>query len=463
MTTNHSSPSWSDPANEAAREVLIDGRRWRPSLAARPAEVTTRPGGIRNRLEAGRGPHAVAVATTVVLAGLSPLRFSILVSRMEPAAYGYLSIFNTLTSLLPYVLALGLTLQFQLLAGSYGRAATSQLIRRGSAVVLVTALPGFGLCYVLALPFSSAGSPIVLAGFSIVTASAVALTITIAQILLGFRSRSASVLVMFGYNVFLTITVVPFLVWGPVTVSSVMGAWMVASLIGLGLAGWWLHSTRTPDAGDASRAAASVSRIRMRYADGLLTIPALVGPWLLVMLTRYFLGLFSTGSALATFALSWTLVDLAFLISVNIPMLASTEIMFGRRSPVSVFLVSGAALTVLTGAGYLALELFVGTFARSYEPSGLVTALMLGTGLARVAISSWLPRAVGLMKERAVSAIYVGSAMALAVGLVVWRPSSPVPYALSLSLAFVLVAIVQAFLLRGAVPGIRLPEPTGSE
>ena len=328
----------------------------------------------------------------------------------------------------------------------------------------ITAVPGFGLCFALALPFSAAGSPVTLALLSIVTSAAVAITITISQILLGLRSRSASVLVMFGYNVFLTIAVVPFLASGPVTVTAVMGAWTAASLIGLGLAGLWLRAASRAHAGaDPATPTDAPRSVRLRYVDGLLTIPALVGPWLLVMLTRYLLGLFSTGNALATFALSWTLVDLAFLIAVNLPMLASTDIMLGRRSPASVFLLSAAALAALTGLGYLALELFVSRFAPTYQPSGLVTGLMLGTGLARVAISSWLPRAVGLMRERAVSVIYIASAIVLVVGLVIWRPSSPVPYAVALSLAFAMVAVTQAILLRGTNVGGRSGASMGTE
>lgn len=399
---------------------------------------------MRRWLEEGRHPHAAAVMATVVLVALAPVRFSVLVSRMDPEAYGYLSLFNTLTSLLPYALTLGLSLQFQLLAGTHGSGAAGPIVRKGTRIVLIATVPGFLLCLALALPFGAAGQPLVLALFSIVTSAAVAITITISQVLLGLRSRSASVLVMFGYNVFLTVTVLPFLGGGRVSVMDVMGAWTTASLIGLGLALLWLRYAPS-SLGEA--AAATVAAVDIRHFDGLLTLPALVGPLLLLMLTRYLLGLFGSGSALATFALSWTLVDLAFLISVNVPTLASTDIMFGRRSPTPIFALSAIAMVGLVGVGYLALEVFVQTFAPDYRPSFLVTSLMLVAGIARVAITSWLPRAVGLTRERRVSALYAGGAVALAVALAAWRPTGPIPYALCLSLAFAMVAVAQAVLI----------------
>ena len=395
-------------------------------------------------LEAGRRPHVVAVTATVILAALAPLRFSVLVSRMDPDGYGYLSLFNTLTSLLPYALTLGLSLQFQHLAGAHGSRAAVPIVRRGTEIIALAAFPGFLVSLLLALPFDAAGPPLLVALLVVVTSAAVALTITISQVLLGLQSRSASVLVMFGYNVFLTLAVIPFLSGGHVSVTDVLAAWTIASLVGLILALLWL---RISASGRSTLPAANRGDMHLRHLDGLLTLPALVGPLLLLLLTRYLLGLFGSGGALATFAISWTLVDLAYLIAVNVSTLASTDIMFGRRSPVPIFALSAVTMFGLVTAGYLALLLFVQAFAPSYKLSLVVTALMLTVGVARVAITSWLPRVVGLARERITSTLYAGGAGLLTLVLVVWHAAEPVPYALCLSLTFAAIGIAQAVMV----------------
>jgi len=395
-------------------------------------------------LERGRWPHVVAVITTGVLAAMSPLRFIILVGRMTPDAYGYLSVFNTLTSLLPYALALGLPLQFQLLTGRFGVSALGVLRPMGIRVVLLTSIPAVGACYLFARPFAEASSVVPLAAMSVITSACVAWTILLSQTLLGLRARAASVLAMFGYNSLLTGIVLPFVLWQPgaVSVSAVMLAWTIASIVGLIVAIALLGLTL----GRRGPADAHGPVPTLGVFKGLPILPTLAGPWLLLMLVRYILGVTSGGQALATFALSWTLVDLAFLMAATLPTLASTDVMLGRRSAWPVFATTTVFLVLLLVVGIVVLQLVVASVAPSYGFSMATTLLVAIGAIGKVAVITWLPRSVGRGREGRVSLVYLVALAGLALGLLIIRPTSPEAYALALSASFTFVALFQILL-----------------
>jgi hypothetical protein len=396
--------------------------------------------------ETGHHPHVIAVLTTALLALLAPLRFSILVGRMDPSSYGYLSIFNTLTSVLPYVLILGLSWQLQIVSSRFGLGVTKRLRRIGIRLVAAASLPTVATAYVLAQQFPEAVAPGLLALLTVITSAAVGLTMLASQTLLGLGARSASTLAMFGYNVLLTVVILPFL-WGdrPIGVVEVMGAWAVAAVVGLVFAVVCLATALS------TFASVSIDPIPRRLIDiprGIASLPAMVGPLLLLLVSRYVLGITADGAALATFALSWTLVDLAYLLSVNVPTLASTDIMRGTRAPLGVFVVSATACAVLVALGHGLLIFFLSGAAPQYHVSTAVTVAMGVGGIARLMIVSWLPRSVELAREGVVSVSYVIVALAMSGLLWLTKPTDPLMYASALSACLFTVGIVQLTIAR---------------
>lgn len=289
--------------------------------------------------------------------------------------------------------------------------------------------------------FPEAGDPIVIGVLSTLTSVFVGLTILASQTLLGSGRTSWAILSLFSYNVMLTMVILPLPILAiPVTVSVVLALWMVASFIGVVVSVWFYRRVRLAAAlNDVS----DVSISRLNLMDGLVSLPMLAGPWLLLFLVRLLVGIMAGAETLATFALAWTLVDLAYLAAINIPMIASREIMRGSRSPKPVYLASTIVLVGLVILGYGILVGYVAVRSLPYEVSLSVTVVLVLVGIVRLAVATWLPKSVADRRHATVSFAFVTAAVTVVVLAALGLGRSGEGAGLALAVAFGVVAAIQ--------------------
>ena len=252
---------------------------------------------------------------------------------------------------------------------------------------------------------------------------------------------------MFGYNILITIVVLPLaFTSGPVTTTEVLLLWMIASLGGLAWAILLLFFAWR----GAPRAAVASEEVPVR--EGLVMLPTLIGPWLLLFAVRYLLGISAGGAAVAQFSLSWTLVDLAYLAAVNVPTLYARDLILGTRRPARVFALSASILLTSTTVGFVLLVAYVAAFAPDYELSIATTLILTFTGILRVALATWLPRSAVTRRQGRVSGAFLFSGV-LIVGVMAGLGVTSVEVAsILLAVGYGFVVYVQVRGLHGTLP-----------
>lgn len=423
--------------------------RGRITPVGRALSVAQMANSVAGWLEVGPRPHAVALGTTGLLVLLAPVRFAVLVVVLPPAQYGILSIFNTLTSLLPIVLILGLSLEVQRLTALGGVAILGPLRRSLFAVVAVMTVPAAGASVLIAATLQTSEPAPVLGLLATAVAVPVAWCIVQSQTLLGLGRRSAAVLTLFTYNALLTVSVLPFLLLPELaSVSAVLAVWAVAAVVGVAVgAGLLRVGSGTGPGPQAAALTSDAPAMRLEPRRGLATLPALVGTWYLVLIARWGLGVSGGPEAVATFSLAWTLADLGFLAAATVPNLASTAIILGRQSPRAVFLLAVPVLCGLTLMGGAALAAYLVAVAPDYHFSAEAAAAMLVAAIARLAIVTWLPKSAALRAQSRVSSAFLAAGVGLTVFMLVVGPTTAEAAAVALTACFCAIAVVQIGLM----------------
>jgi hypothetical protein len=239
---------------------------------------------------------------------------------------------------------------------------------------------------------------------------------------------------LFAVNGGVTVGLLPILITGHGSITTVLGYWAIAAFV----ACLWSYGALVLLARNSRQVEVNVS-----VKEGLLTIPALVGTFLLIFLARYILGLNSNGATLATFSISSMITESAFLISVSLIGIYSNRIMDGEH-PNRSLMIAVPTLLMLTLLGLVVIEALLPYVGGSeYTVSVPVTLILALAGISRLFISAWKSRAVAHKRVQASAWVYMVVAMLMTGLLLVWSSSHMVIYAVTLTIAFMVVALYQ--------------------
>jgi O-antigen/teichoic acid export membrane protein len=395
---------------------------------------------VIGRAEAGRNPFYISSGLAAALAALTLIRFVILVAVLAPSEYGRLNIFVSFVNVAPALMSLGISWQYQRVARYAGPGSARKLVRIGHKVLFLALVPSLVATVLIESPFvHSDESLILIAICTVVISAATSLATLYSQIVLGLEFRSLASFMLFAVNGGVTLALLPILVSGNATILMVMGFWAIASLLACG---WSYKALRI-----LTYAHKQVP-VSASFREGIFTLPALVGTFLLVFLARYLLGIYAGGATVASFSISSTVTESAFLISVSLVGVYSNKIMDGEH-PNRSLLLAIPFLVGLTAIGLLVILFLLPRIADSdYSISVAVTAILTAAGICRLFISAWRARAVALRRVGASSWSYVVVGAVLAAALIIAKSSDMDTYALALTAAFLIIAFYQWFTVR---------------
>lgn len=395
---------------------------------------------VIKRAEEGRNPFYISSGLAAALAGLTLIRFVILVAVLAPNEYGRLNIFVSFVNVVPAVMSLGVSWQYQRIARYTGPGAARQLARVGHKVLLLSLVPSLVVTLLIESPFvQSDESLILIAICTLVISGTTSLTTLYSQIVLGLEYRSLASFMLFAVNGGVTLALLPILLSGGATILMVMGLWAVASLLACG---WSYKALRI------LTYAHKPVPIKTSFREGILTLPALGGTFFLVFLARYILGIYAGGATVASFSISSTVTESAFLISVSMIGVYSNKIMDGEH-PNRSLLVAIPFLVGLTAVGLVIILFLLPRIGGSeYSISIAVTAILTAAGICRLFISAWRARAVGLRRVEASAWSYIVVGTILGAALIISKSSEMVLYALALTGAFFVIAFYQWYTVR---------------
>lgn len=389
-------------------------------------------------LERGKAPAVLSVAMSAALAVITAARFAILVRALPPADYGRINIYATLVNVAPFFMNLGLSWQYQRLALQSGHRARRPLIRTAILVTLATFAPSFVAVLLVAAPIAGRDGFVIPAICATVIAAATGITSLYSQIAVGYGYRTRASLQMFLVNAAGLTPLIPMLVNEGFTVSFVLAWWAAGAVLAALIARLILPLRSLREH--------TLTEEHLSYAEGLLTLPAQVGPWLLIFTIRYLIGIIVGAEALAEFAIASTIADIGFAITVPLIGFYSNKLMTGHIPAWRVLLITAPMLLGLSAAGYLAVSVILPVIAqKGYSASLSLTALLAGVSLVRLHLAAWRPRAVGLRLVQRTSWAYL-LIIPLSVVWVLWlRPVELAAYGWVMMLGFTLLAAVQRF------------------
>ncbi len=384
--------------------------------------------------ERGRRPLVVSTSLSGMLAALTLVRFGVLVAVLSPHDYGTLSVFVTMTNVLPALLSLGRAWQYQRVAREHGPAAIDHLLRDALRLNAWTFLPVLALAIALGLPFAD-GDVLPLALATVAISAAGSFAALTSQISLGLGYRSRSSFMMFLVNGGAALAVLPVLAWGG-GIEVVLGSWAVCSVAGAVVSLLLVRRHR----GGVPQTAVPVST-----REGLTSIPALIGPWAFLLGLRYALGLTMSPADLAIFAISSTIADMAFLIAAAVVGVRSNRVLDGEHPSRSLVL----ALPVLVGLaalGTLVIAVVLPLIAQDgYAVSVTTTAALVVACAFRLDINAWRSRAVRMRRVHLTARVYLVIAVVLPLALAVAGADRTELFGIAAALGFAIIAGYQRY------------------
>lgn len=391
-------------------------------------------------LESGRRPAYVSLLLSVVLAGLTAFRFVVLVQRLTPAEYGMLNVFTLLGTLMPLVLSLGLTLQYQRVTHFQGPGHITSLIRTSFLVTSATVVPGLVVILVVSKPFSDGIDWLWASVFILVVSSATALTTFYSQIMLGLNFRATASFMMFLVNAGATAALLPAAMTNQVQTTAILGWW---SFFGVAAA-WASYSIVRVHNEPGPRSGRAVS-----VREGILSIPSQVGPWLFIFVVRYMIGFNIDAEAIANYAISSTVVDMAFLVTIPLLNHFTNKVMAGAQSPAKGMLYAVPAFVVLAALASMGVSWLLPRIGQPGYSLGLeVTAILIAVGVVRIYVTAWRSKALGQKKIHVSSVAYILVVCASVLSFMFWPMTSLTSYAVVTLFGFLVVAVAQRISVR---------------
>ncbi|WP_148258118.1 hypothetical protein [Pseudarthrobacter phenanthrenivorans] len=301
--------------------------------------------------------------------------------------------------------------------------------------LVVATIPGYLVLYYISSPVLEGDGLLTASLFVLVISLATAIATFASQIMLGLNYRSTAALIMFGVNSGATVALVPALAFDNIEAVSILG--------------WWaLFSTCAALASYAVVGSQS-TRVRSRrrvvsFREGMFSIPAQIGPWLFIFMVRYMIGINIDPDSVADFAITSTVVDMAFLVSVSILSYFSNRVMVGQQSPAKGLLYTIPIFVVMSSIGSVAVSWILPHVGRPGYDFSLGLALVLTlAGVARIHISAWRARALGAAKLHISSVAYLAVVGVSLLGFLLWPSTSLEVYAWVTLAGFVTVAVIQ--------------------
>nr|WP_141216302.1 hypothetical protein [Rhodococcus sp. 06-621-2] len=403
------------------------------------------------RLERGRLPFLITISSSAGLAVLTAVRFFLMIQLLDPSQYGFLNLLATAVNLVPLFLALGLPLHLQKMVRSHGIHTVAAGLRRSYIVCLATAAPGAGVIYAISYPFAESFEEaiVVAVGMTVVCISN-AIAILVSQMVLAAGYRAVSSLVMLAINSGLTWTICfPYFLNEPsMQVIVLCWAWgSFATCIAVTVIAVRISHLPGPDALVNMRSS-EPETVKTQILDGIRSIPTMIGPWLLVFLIRYIMGLQMGTEAIATFAIASTVVDTAFLISAAIVSFYSNRILDATQSPAKPFLVSCACLCALVLPCIALMPMVLAVLGNQQYTLSIPIVLVLSVaGIARLSITAW--RQVTLAQGRlgSLSIFFLGATAIVCIYLLFADPGRLDIYAVVQAASYVVIAVSQVLLV----------------
>lgn len=387
--------------------------------------------------ERGRLPLLVNTGSSALLAALTLVRFAVLVAVLSPHDYGTLNVFVTMTNVLPALLSLGFAWQVQRVAHDEGPQAIDGMLRTGLAWNLTMFVPVLILAFGLGLPFAPPGDAAVLAIATVAISAAGSVAALVSQINLGLGNRSESAFVMLLVNGGVTAAVLPLVVFGG-GVSTLLLLWALLAVAGalVGVRLLRRHAVGVPQ-----------TRVRLSKREGFMSIPALVGPWVFLFALRYALGLTMSPTDLASFAISSTIADMAFLIAAAVVNVRSSYVL-GGEDPNRSLRLAIPVLLGLTALGTAVITVVVPLLAKDgYVVSIGTTAALAVACVFRLHFNAWRSRTVRLQRVHLTARAFLVVAVVVPLVLVLVQASHTVLYGAAAAVGFALIAGYQRYVV----------------
>ncbi|WP_418345003.1 hypothetical protein [Rhodococcus pyridinivorans] len=390
-------------------------------------------------LERGRLPMILSMAMSGGIALITAFRFAILVQFLTPDDYGRINIYSTLTSVVPLVMSLGMSVQYQRIARATGSQAIPSLTRATLVVHAFTTLPTLVIVALISRPLGGEEHYFWAATMTVIIALATSVTTLYSQTALGLGYRTTASGMLFLVNAAGAVPLLPIWISSTASVNSILAWWAAGAVAACAASRLILPKTELSVVNSLDA--------RMSYREGLLTLPVQVGPWLLIFLVRYIIGLNIDASAIAAFAIASTVADMGFLVATAALGYFSNRLMTNHISPTRALILTAPVLIVITIAGGVVVDIALPAIGKGgdYTFPILIAVLLAVFNLIRLYINAWRPRIVGIRKLQSTSWVYIGTVISVSILLLTWKPTSLEPYAYCLIIAFALIAAVQRF------------------
>ncbi|MBX4170569.1 oligosaccharide flippase family protein [Rhodococcus sp. DMU2021] len=395
-------------------------------------------------LERGRLPMVLSMVMSAALAVITALRFVVLVQFLTPDDYGRINIFATLTSVVPLLMSLGMSVQYQRVARAAGSKSLRTLTRTALVVNALTTLPTFVIVLLIAHPLSGPEGYVLPAILAVVISAATSIATLYSQTALGLGYRTTASGMLFLVNACGAVPLVPIWISETASVTSVLAWWAAGAAIACVLSRAILPSKEMIPVDDLDP--------HLSYREGIYTLPVQVGPWLILFLVRYIIGLNIDTSAIAAFAVASTVADMGFLVASAALGFFSNRLMSNQITPARALLFTTPVLLAVTAGGGAIVYLFLPIIGKGgdYEFPVAVSIILAMLSLTRLYISAWRPRIVGLRRLHSTSWVYFFCIGTISVALFTMKPATLAPYAWISLAAFVLIAGVQRSVVRQA-------------
>jgi hypothetical protein len=236
---------------------------------------------------------------------------------------------------------------------------------------------------------------------------------------------------MFMVNSGVAVGLLPIVLAGKGTITEVLGYWSIAAIAVCAWSHW-----------SAKRLARNWAPISAKpsYMEGLFTIPAIIGPWVLIFLVRFNLASALDPAALSTFSISSMVAEMAFLISVSIIGTHSNRILGGEH-PNRALALAIPIMVACVALGLLGLSVLLPHVAREgYSFSVSATIILAGAGIVRLYISAWLLPALAARVAHTSAWSYIVVSAAIGGILALLQPTSMDVYGLAILAGFVITA-----------------------
>ncbi|NCL73999.1 hypothetical protein AIIKEEIJ_06386 [Rhodococcus sp. YH1] len=398
-------------------------------------------------METGKRPLLVSVGSASILAVLTAVRFVMMVRLLEPEQYGLLNLLTTVSSLLPMVVILGIPLHLQKIVRNSGTQYIHFGIIRGLTACGLTFLPTVVGLYAVLRPFVKSSTELAISAFAVaIVCHGIGCAIFSSQLLLGAGYRATAAASLLWVNSALTWTMcIPYLMnWS--SVPAILISWAAGCFLSAGLvmAGAWRLSDRTGPDARVNSLPPVYGRPRRLFLDGIRTIPTLVGPWLLVFVVRYLLGLNLGETAMAEFSISSTVIESAFTVAVTVITFSANRLLDGATRPLGPFLWSTASLLAVSIPALILLPTVLGEFANDgYSFSIEISLVLLLGAIARLYLSSWRQRSLAVGTLGALSTQFIAVTAIAAMFIAISRPSETIVYALVQTTSYLVIAASQ--------------------